>query len=343
MAEQISRYRTDYCLLINKSTVPVGTADKLTEYLTQASAESLSFAVVSNPEFLKEGSAISDFMQPDRIVVGGEDPYALALMQQLYQPFVAQGYKLLTMDARSAELTKYAANAMLATKISFMNEISLIAERLGADVECIKQGMSLDARIGPHFINPGCGYGGSCFPKDVKALSFTAQQAGLEPQLLLSVDKVNQQQKQLLFWKINRYFAGQLQDKVVAVWGLAFKPNTNDVREAPSLALIHALLAAGAKVQAYDPVAMEEASKIWANDPGFMVLPSAREALQGADILAIATEWQEFKEYSPQAIKQLLRYPVIVDGRNLYQPATLAELGIKYFAIGRGENHAIYR
>jgi UDPglucose 6-dehydrogenase len=345
VAEQISRYRTEYCVIINKSTVPVGTADMLSNYLAEASRNAgkpFDYTVVSNPEFLKEGSAIFDFMQPDRIVIGTQDETAIQLMRLLYQPFVSQGFKLLNMDTRSAELTKYAANAMLATKISFINEMSQIAERLGADIEHIRQGISLDLRIGPHFINPGCGYGGSCFPKDVKALSFTAQQVGLYPKLLQSVDSVNQNQKQLLFWKIQRYFKGELQGKVVAVWGLAFKPNTNDIREAASLDLINALLSAGAIVQAYDPVAMPETAACFSQQANFSIKLSATEALQGADILAIVTEWQEFKNYELRAIKDSLSLAVIFDGRNLYEPETLKQLGIKYFAIGRGDNHEFY-
>ncbi|MDF2867382.1 MAG: udg [Gammaproteobacteria bacterium] len=276
-------------------------------------------------------------MKPDRIVIGANDAKAVTMMQELYSPFIEQGYAFISMDTCSAELTKYAANAMLATKISFMNEVSQIAERVGADIELIKKGISLDLRIGPYFINPGCGYGGSCFPKDVKALYATAKEVGYEAILLQAVDQVNLKQKQVLFNKIKRYFNNQLQQKIIAVWGLAFKPNTNDIREAASLELIKSLLAAGVRVQAYDPIAMPETKQLFGETPGFNLCQTAHEALQNADGLAIVTEWAEFRAFAPSQIKEHLAHPVIFDGRNLFEASLLRQLGIKYFGIGHGE------
>ena len=340
VAKAIGEYRQNYCIIINKSTVPVGTADQVNSII-QATAKQLhkpfSYGVVSNPEFLKEGSAIQDFIKPDRIVVGANDAKAIEMMQELYAPFIEQGYRFIGMDTCSAELTKYAANALLATKISFMNEMSQIAERLGADIELIKKGISLDPRIGPHFINPGCGYGGSCFPKDVKALHATAQEVGYNATLLKAVDQVNIAQKQVLFNKVRSYFNNQLQQKTIAVWGLAFKPNTNDIREAPSLELIKSLLAADVKVQAYDPIAMPETKRLFGEITGLNLCQTAYDALQGADALVIVTEWAEFRNFAPVQIKEYLSQPVIFDGRNLFKASLLQQLGIKYFGIGHGE------
>lgn len=340
VAKQIAQYRNHYAVVINKSTVPVGTADEVYKIIAETARElnkPFDFAVVSNPEFLKEGSAVKDFMQPDRIIVGANNDDALTAMQRLYQPFIAQGFKLIAMDIRSAELTKYAANALLATKISFMNEISQIAERLGADVELIKQGIGSDPRIGPYFINPGCGYGGSCFPKDVRALCATAQTANYEPILLPAVEQVNLKQKQVLFKKIQKYFDGQLRGRVLAVWGLAFKPNTNDMRDAASIDLVTALLAAGVRVQAYDPVALAEAMHVFGNESGLSFCTTAQDALEGADALAIVTEWDEFRDFTPEQIRARLVTPVVFDGRNVYEPALMQKLGFTYFAIGRGD------
>jgi UDPglucose 6-dehydrogenase len=340
VAKTIGEYRQDYCIIIDKSTVPVGTADKINQ-LIKDTANKLNkpfdYSVVSNPEFLKEGSAIQDFMQPDRIVVGANDAQAITMMQELYSPFIMQGYQFISMDTLSAELTKYTANAMLATKISFMNEISQIAERVGADIELVKKGISLDPRIGALFINPGCGYGGSCFPKDVKALYATAKQHGYEASLLQTVDQVNIRQKQVLFNKIQRYFNNQLQQKIIAVWGLAFKPNTNDIRDSASIDLIKALLAAGITVQAYDPIAMPEFKQLFGDTPGLNLCDTAQDTLQNADGLAIVTEWAEFRAFAPARIKEYLKQPVIFDGRNIYDPIVLRKLGIKYLGIGHGE------
>lgn len=340
VAEQIAKFRKDYCVVINKSTVPVGTADEVSTIIKKTcdrSKKSLSYAVVSNPEFLKEGSAIQDFMQPDRIVIGADCESAKELMQQLYQPYIAQGYNYLVMDIRSAELAKYTANAMLATKISFMNEISRIAECLNADINLVKQAISLDSRIGPYFINPGCGYGGSCFPKDVRALAFTAEQVGCSPLLLNAVEQVNSKQKQVLFDKIKHYYKNNLHNKKIAIWGLAFKPNTNDIREASSLQLIDALLQAGAHVQAYDPIANNEVQQLYPDASNFKICDSALTALDKVDALAIVTEWDEFKTFDLNQIKNKLANPVIFDGRNIYRLEDLQQLDIKYFAIGRGD------
>jgi UDPglucose 6-dehydrogenase len=295
----------------------------------------LDLDVVANPEFLKEGAAIADFMKPDRVIVGSDSPRAIDHMRMLYEPFTRSRERLLVMDRRSAELTKYAANAMLAAKISFINELAGIAERLGADIERVRQGIGADPRIGYHFIYPGAGYGGSCFPKDVKALVRTAEDSGATPVILAAVEQVNERQKTVLLGKIRRFF-GDLQGRRIAVWGLAFKPNTDDMREAPSRVLIQGLLAAGATVVAYDPVAMGTAERIFAGSTGLQFAGSAMQALADADALAIVTEWQEFRSPDFEAIKVRLKHPVIFDGRNLYDPAALALAGIQYFAIGRG-------
>jgi UDPglucose 6-dehydrogenase len=295
------------------------------------------FDVVSNPEFLKEGAAVEDFMKPDRIVVGTDNPRTAELLRGLYDAFNRSRDRMLVMDVRSAELTKYAANAMLATKISFMNELANLAEQFGADIEHVRVGIGSDPRIGYSFIYPGCGYGGSCFPKDVKALMTAAKSTGYAAQVLQAVDAVNDRQKQVLFQKINQHFGGDLTGKTIAVWGLAFKPNTDDMREAPSRTLIEALWAAGARVRAYDPVAGAEAQRIYGERDDLVLCGQADEALIGADALAIVTEWREFRSPDFDALKRVMRYPVIFDGRNLYDPVALKREGIRYFAIGRGE------
>jgi UDPglucose 6-dehydrogenase len=319
--------------------VPVGTADRVSEKLSGVLTEmgkSVEFDVVSNPEFLKEGAAIEDFMKPDRIVVGTDNPRTTELLRALYAPFNRNHDRLVCMDIRSAELTKYAANAMLATKISFMNELANLAELLGADIEKVRVGIGSDPRIGYHFIYPGCGYGGSCFPKDVKALERTARDVNYPAQLLQAVEAVNDRQKLRLFEKIEKYFDGQLQGKTIAVWGLAFKPNTDDMREASSRVLLESLWAAGAQVRAFDPVAMEESLRIYGERPDFTLCETAEDALLDADALAVVTEWNVFRSPNFETIRQSLRHPAIFDGRNLYDPVSLYEQGFDYFGIGRG-------
>ena len=340
VARAIGEHIGEYKVVMTKSTVPVGTADKVkaTIAATQlARGAQVEFDVVSNPEFLKEGAAIADFMKPDRVIVGTDNPRTAELLKALYDPFTRNHQRMIVMDLRSAELTKYAANAMLATKISFMNELANLAEKLGADIEKVRNGIGSDPRIGYAFIYPGIGYGGSCFPKDVKALERSAREVGQEARVLAAVEAVNDLQKRVLFEKISRFFGGKLAGKTIAVWGLAFKPNTDDMREAPSRVLMEALWAAGAKVRAYDPVAMEETARIYAKRADLTLCKSATEALDGADALAICTEWQEFRSPDFARIKSSLRQPVIFDGRNLYDPALVAGQGIRYFAIGRGE------
>jgi UDPglucose 6-dehydrogenase len=292
--------------------------------------------VVSNPEFLKEGAAIADFMKPDRVVIGTSNPRTTELMRALYDPFTRNHDRLIVMDVRSSELTKYAANAMLATKISFMNELANIAERVGADIEKVRVGIGSDPRIGYSFIYPGTGYGGSCFPKDVKALVRSARDVQYEPAVLQAVEAVNERQKSVLIGKLNRVYGGALRGKCFALWGLAFKPNTDDMREAPSLVIIDALLAAGARVRAYDPISMPEAARMLGERSGLSLCASAYEAVQSADALLIATEWQEFRSPDFDKLRELLKLPRIFDGRNLYDPALLARLGFEYYAIGRG-------
>ena len=340
VAEAIGRNVSEYRVVVTKSTVPVGTGDKVRakiESTLQARGAQIEFDVVSNPEFLKEGAAIGDFMKPDRIVVGTDNPRTAELLKALYDPFTRSRERMIVMDVRSCELTKYAANAMLATKISFMNELAYIAERLGADIEMIRNGIGSDPRIGYSFIYPGAGYGGSCFPKDVKALVRSAADVGHEARVLAAVEAVNDRQKQSLFAKISKFFGGRIDGRTIAVWGLAFKPNTDDLREAPARVLIEALWAAGAKVRAYDPVAMGEARRIYGNRPDFALVESATAALEGADALAICTEWQEFRSPDFGSFKNVLRQPVVFDGRNLYEPSLMAREGVRYFAIGRGE------
>ena len=339
VAESIGTHIADYRLVINKSTVPVGTADKVKAKILEvlkARGVSHEFDVISNPEFLKEGAAITDFMRPDRVVVGTENAKAAELLKALYDPFTRNHERMIVMDVRSSELTKYAANAMLATKISFMNELANLAELLGADIEKVRRGIGSDPRIGYHFIYPGCGYGGSCFPKDVQALSKTAEDHGYHAEILNSVEAVNHRQKDVLFNKISRHFNGDLKGKTIALWGLAFKPNTDDMRAAPSRHLIEALWAAGAKVRAHDPVAMPETRRIYGDRADLTLVDSSHEALEGADALAIVTEWREFRSPDLDLIKAKLKYPVIFDGRNLYEPELVSQFGLKYIAIGRG-------
>jgi len=339
VACSIGQHMNEYRIIVDKSTVPVGTADKVRAAalaeLKQRQTD-VEFDVVSNPEFLKEGAAINDFMKPDRILIGTDSQRSTELLRELYAPFNRNHDRVIAMDIRSAELTKYAANAMLATKISFMNELANLSERLGADIEHVRHGIGADPRIGYHFIYPGCGYGGSCFPKDVQALEHTASQNGYQAELLQAVEAVNRRQKQVLFSKIHDHFAGQLQDKTIAVWGLAFKPNTDDMREAPSRTLMEALWSAGARVQAYDPEAMEEATRIYGQDKQQLTLcPSPEQALDGADALAIVTEWNTFRSPDFALLKERLRNAVIFDGRNLYDPQQMRAAGLTYYAIGR--------
>ncbi|MEA3412777.1 MAG: UDP-glucose/GDP-mannose dehydrogenase family protein [Pseudomonadota bacterium] len=337
IAEQIGEYR----IVVNKSTVPVGTADRVRQAISDKLVQrgvDVPFDIVSNPEFLKEGAAIEDFMKPDRIVVGTDDPRTAELMRALYAPFNRSHNRVLTMDIRSAELTKYAANAMLATKISFMNELSNLAERLGSDIENVRLGIGSDPRIGYHFIYPGGGYGGSCFPKDVKALERTARDIGYRAELLSAVENVNNRQKDRLFAKLDHHFSGNLEGKVIAVWGLAFKPNTDDMRDASSRTLMEALWNAGAAIRAYDPVAMEECRRIYGDRKDLCLVDDADAALESADALAILTEWNQFRSPDFQKMKSSLTEPVIVDGRNLYDPSLMEHLGFQYYAIGRGLN-----
>jgi len=341
VAEAIGKSISEYRVVVTKSTVPVGTADKVRAKIAstlQARNAQAEFDVVSNPEFLKEGAAINDFMKPDRIVVGTDNPRTAELLKALYDPFTRNRERMIVMDVRSSELTKYAANAMLATKISFMNELANLAERMGADIEKVRQGIGSDPRIGYHFIYPGMGYGGSCFPKDVQALSRSASDHKFSAELLNAVEAVNRRQKGVLFEKIRNFFGGDLAGKTLAVWGLAFKPNTDDMREAPSRTLLESLWAAGAKVRAYDPVAAEETHRIYGDRKDLALVGSAVEALQGADALAIVTEWQEFRSPDFELIASQLQQPVIFDGRNLYDPAFVKRFGLKYYAIGRGDS-----
>jgi UDPglucose 6-dehydrogenase len=337
-ARNIGRHMTDYKVIVDKSTVPVGTADKvravIAEELARRGIEG-RFAVVSNPEFLKEGAAVEDFMRPDRIVVGADDEQAVFLMRALYAPFQRSHDRLIVMDVRSAELTKYAANAMLATRISFMNEMALLAERLGADIEQVRQGIGSDPRIGISFLYAGCGYGGSCFPKDVQALIRTADGAGQHLQVLNAVEAANAHQKTVLIEKIVQRFGESLAGLRFAMWGLAFKPNTDDMREAPSRVIVAELVRRGATVVAYDPVALHEAERVFGDVPGLAFADKAMLALTGADALVIVTEWKEFRSPDFSAIKSTLRHPVIFDGRNMYAPELPEAEGIEYHAVGR--------
>lgn len=339
VARSIGERMEDYRIVVNKSTVPVGTADKVRQAINTVlndRQKSCEFDVVSNPEFLKEGAAIEDFMKPDRIVIGTDNPRTTELLRVLYAPFNRNHDRLVCMDIRSAELTKYAANAMLATKISFMNELANLAERLGADIEQVRLGIGSDPRIGYHFIYPGCGYGGSCFPKDVKALERTARDVGYQAQLLQAVEDVNDRQKLRLYEKINDYFRGDLKGKTFALWGLAFKPNTDDMREASSRVIMEALWEAGAKIQAFDPVATHEAARLYGQRSDLVLCDGTDATLKGADGLIIVTEWNVFRSPDFDTIKSELSHPVIFDGRNLYDPARMKMLGFDYFGIGRG-------
>ena len=326
-------------IVVTKSTVPVGTADRVRARLAEglaARGSALGFDVVSNPEFLKEGAAVADCMRPDRIVIGTSDPETEEVLREVYAPFNRNHDKIIMMDVRSAELTKYAANCMLATKISFMNEMAALAERLGADIEMIRQGIGADPRIGYHFIYPGAGYGGSCFPKDVKALIHTARAAGFEPRVLQAVEDRNDAQKAVIFEKIARHFDGSLRGRTFALWGLAFKPNTDDMREAASRVLMEALWDAGARVQAYDPEAMEETQRLYGDRADLMLCGTKEACLRDADALVIMTEWQVFRAPDFDLLRERLKRPLIFDGRNLYDPARLRARGFAYYAIGRG-------
>jgi len=337
-ARNIGERMTEYKIIVDKSTVPVGTADRVRETIAQAlrtRGVDHSFAVVSNPEFLKEGAAIEDFMKPDRVVVGADDERAIAAMRAVYAPFQRNHERLLVMDVRSAELTKYAANAMLATRISFMNELANLADDLGADIEHVRQGIGSDPRIGYHFLYPGVGYGGSCFPKDVKALQYTARQHGRPLAVLDAVERVNEGQKLRLVEKIVARLGQNLAGRTLALWGLAFKPNTDDMREAPSRAIIDELARRGAHVNAYDPVAMPEAKRVLGKRNEVVYATTPMQALEGADALVVITEWKEFRSPDFDAIRKTLREPLVFDGRNLYDPARVRAAGLEYFAIGR--------
>ena len=346
VAATIGRHLDRYAVVVNKSTVPVGTADRVREAVAAelvARGATVEFDVVSNPEFLKEGAAVADCLRPDRIIVGASSDRAVAVLHKLYAPFNRNHDRMVVMDERSAELTKYAANAMLATKISFMNEIANIAERVGADVELVRQGIGSDPRIGYHFIYPGAGYGGSCFPKDVQALERTAHSYGYEARLLGAVEAVNRQQKSKLFELISHHFNGELAGKTIALWGLAFKPNTDDMREAPSRRLMEALWEAGAKVRAFDPEARDETRHLYGDRDDLVLCDLAYDVLQGADVLVVVTEWKAFRSPDYARIRATLAEPAIFDGRNLYDPAVVEEAGLMYYGIGRGRSLQIHR
>lgn len=340
-ARNIGRHIDGFKLVVDKSTVPVGTADRVRAVIAEElarrglTADQADFCVASNPEFLKEGAAIDDFMSPDRIVIGTDSERATQLLRRLYAPFQRNHERLVVMDVRSAELTKYAANAMLATRISFMNELALLAEKLGADIERVRQGIGSDPRIGYHFLYAGCGYGGSCFPKDVQALRRTAQECGAPLRILDAVEDANEEQKRILVEKLQSRFGAQLGGRRFALWGLAFKPNTDDMREAPSRVIIEALWAMGASVAAYDPAAMPETRRLYGERPDLTLTSRPMDALRDADALLIVTEWKAFRSPDFAAMKALLRQPVIFDGRNLYDPATMRREGFEYFPIGR--------
>lgn len=343
VASTIAQHMDDRKIIVNKSTVPVGTADKVADKVSEVLRQrgvQLQFSVASNPEFLKEGAAVNDCMRPDRIVVGTdsadyENNYVVETMKELYAPFNRNHDRMIFMDVRSAELTKYAANCMLATKISFMNEMAGLADRLGADIEMVRQGIGSDPRIGFHFIYPGCGYGGSCFPKDVQALKRTAEEIDFEPLVLRAVEERNTQQKNVLFTKLIRHFNGRLDGKIIALWGLAFKPNTDDMRDAPSRVLMESLWQAGATVQAFDPEAMEEAQRIYGLRDDLTLSGTPQAAVKGADALVICTEWRQFRAPDFDRLKELLKEPVIFDGRNMYEPERMKLKGFTYYAIGR--------
>ncbi|MCP1645868.1 UDPglucose 6-dehydrogenase [Pseudomonas citronellolis] len=344
VAEGIALHRKAPVVIVEKSTVPVGTGDLVKAHIHKVLSQhgrSLDFDIVSNPEFLKEGSALADCRRPDRIVIGCERPEVLDVMREIYEPFNRNHDRILCMNLRSAELTKYAANCMLATKISFINQIAELAEHLGADIEAVRQGMGADPRIGYHFIYPGCGYGGSCFPKDIQALIHSADDASCSSDLLRAVEAINQRQKHKLFERISAYFSDNLKGRTFALWGLSFKPNTDDMRDAPSRALMEALWAAGAKVRAFDPEAMPEAQRLYGHDERLTLMGTPEAALGGADALVICTEWQQFKAPDFELLASRLKAPVIFDGRNLYDPERMARYGFEYFAMGRGDSHRL--
>ncbi|MDZ5459404.1 UDP-glucose dehydrogenase family protein [Azohydromonas lata] len=339
-ARSIGAHMTDYKVIVDKSTVPVGTADRVREAVAQELARrgvDVAYAVVSNPEFLKEGAAVGDFMRPDRIIVGADDERAVLLMRALYASFTRNHERLQLMDVRSAEFTKYAANAMLATRISFMNELALLAEKVGADIDMVRRGIGSDPRIGTHFLYAGAGYGGSCFPKDVKALVRTGQEYGVKLRVLEAVEEANDLQKHVLGRKVVEHFGEDLAGRTFALWGLAFKPDTDDMREAPSLVVVDDLVRRGARVQAYDPVATEQAQVALKGVPGVSFVDSAQAALAGADALVIVTEWREFRSPDFDAMRAALKQPLVIDGRNLFEPALLKAHGLEYVAIGRSQ------
>ena len=339
VARAIGRHMNASRIIVNKSTVPIGTADRVratVEETLRTRGLDLEFDVVANPEFLREGAAVADFMKPDRIVIGTENARAAESLKALYEPFNRNHDRVIIMDPRSAELTKYAANAMLATRISFMNEMAGIAERFGADIESVRVGIGSDPRIGYGYIYPGCGFGGSCLPKDVRALVSSSKAAGHPLELMQAVQRVNMRQRRLLFDRISSYFDGQLEDRVIALWGLSFKPNTDDMREASSRALMEALWVAGCSVRAYDPVAMDAARRLYPDQPRLVLCRSAEDAVTGADALAVATEWREFRSPDFNVLKSSLKTPVIFDGRNVYEPEYLKQIGFEYFGVGRG-------
>ncbi|WP_420600265.1 UDP-glucose dehydrogenase family protein [Neptuniibacter sp.] len=341
VAETIAQYMSAPKIIIDKSTVPVGTADKVSERIAtvlNSRGENLEFYVASNPEFLKEGAAVSDCMKPDRIVIGTDSEHVETQMRELYSAFNRNHDRIIFMDVRSAELTKYAANCMLATKISFMNEISNLAERLGADIESVRKGIGSDERIGHHFIYAGCGYGGSCFPKDVQALVKAAEYLDYDARILKAIELVNYRQKEVLFERVWNYFNGDLKGKTIALWGLSFKPKTDDMREATSRVLMEALWAVGAKVRAYDPEAMEEAQRIYGPRSDLELVGTKESALQGADVLVICTEWRAFWSPDFEFVEESLSHPVIVDGRNIYDPELVERHKIEYYGIGRGRS-----
>lgn len=339
VARSIGRYMRGHRVIVVKSTVPVGTSGQICAVLAneiEARGVDLEFDVIANPEFLREGAAVDDFMKPDRIIIGADDARAADALKSLYEPFIRNHDRVIVMDPRSAELTKYAANAMLATRISFMNEMAGVAERLGADIESVRVGIGSDPRIGYGYISPGCGFGGSCLPKDVRALVSSSTAAGHPLELMQAVQRVNMRQRRLLFDRISSYFDGQLEGRVIALWGLSFKPNTDDMREASSRALMEALWEAGCSVRAYDPVAMTAARRLYPDQPRLVLCPSAEDAVTGADALAVATEWREFRSPDFGVLKSFLKTPVIFDGRNVYEPEYVRQNGFEYFGVGRG-------
>ncbi|MCB5223587.1 MAG: UDP-glucose/GDP-mannose dehydrogenase family protein [Candidatus Cloacimonadaceae bacterium] len=338
VAKDIARHMKKYTVVVNKSTVPVGTADLVAQTIRNEQEKlgiKVDFDVVSNPEFLKEGAAIDDFMSPDRVVIGADNPRAAELIHELYKPFHRSRERIILMGTRSAEMTKYAANAMLATKISFMNELSRLCEAIGADIAEIRNGIGSDSRIGYQFIYPGVGYGGSCFPKDVRALIQMYRQNGMEARIPEAVEAINNRQKQVLVDKVRNHFEGKLNGLVFAVWGLAFKPRTDDMREAPSRVIINALLESGAKIQAYDPVAIDEAKRVFGGREGLSYSRDQYEALNGADALLLITEWPQFRHPDFEKVKKALKQPLIFDGRNQYDPVEMKKLGFTYHSIGR--------